>query len=136
MDYLSCAGVIVFDQKIEQCILVKTENNNYGFPKGKRNKGETTEQTALRELQEETGLTKNQIKLVDDFTLDELSNKGNPCTRYLLATCNDMNHKFQFDEKELTDVKWHKLNDTMKLLPDKRISVLEKAVEKIYSLAS
>ena len=133
MDYLPCAGVIVFDHKLEQCILVKTENNNYGFPKGKRNKGEITEQTALRELQEETGLIKDQIKLVDDYTLDELSKNGNPCIRYLLAICDDINHKFKFDEKELSDVKWYKINDAFKLLPDKRINVLEKAVEKIQS---
>lgn len=133
MDLLPCGGVIVFDQNIEHCILVKTENNNYGFPKGKRNKGETMEETALRELQEETGLTKEQIKLVDDITLDELSNKDNPCIRYFLATCDNMDHKFQFDEKELSEVDWYKIDDAMKLLRDKRIIVLTQAIDKIKS---
>lgn len=128
---LPCAGVIVFDQSIENVILVKTENNNYGFPKGKRIKGETTEQTALRELQEETGLVKDQIKLFDNITIDELSVKGNPCIRYLLATCDDINHKFQFDDKELDEVQWYKIDDAMKLLYDKRIIVLEEAIKKI-----
>lgn len=129
MDVLPCAGVIVFDKELEQCILVKTENNNYGFPKGKRNKGESTEQTALRELYEETGLTKDQIKLVENFTLDELSKKGNPCIRYLLAICDDTNHKFHFDEKELAEVKWYNIVDALVLLQDKRNIVLEEAVK-------
>ncbi|ARF11907.1 NUDIX hydrolase [Klosneuvirus KNV1] len=133
MDIVPCGGVIVFDQKIEHCILVKTENNNYGFPKGKRNKGESMEQTALRELYEETGLTRDHIKLIDNMTLDELSVKGNPCIRYYLATCDNINHTFKFDDKELAEVKWYKIDDAMKLLWDKRIIVLNQAIEKMKS---
>ncbi|MCJ7637108.1 MAG: NUDIX domain-containing protein, partial [Nitrososphaeraceae archaeon] len=57
-----CAGVIVIDLTNLETILVCTDHDNYSFPKGKRHKGETIMDNALRELNEETGLTKDDIQ--------------------------------------------------------------------------
>jgi 8-oxo-dGTP pyrophosphatase MutT (NUDIX family) len=60
------------------CIIVKNANgqclgvsrrhdhNDYGFPAGKIEKGETPAQAAMRELKEETGFTATELKLIDE----------------------------------------------------------------------
>ena len=81
-----CAGIIVIN--VDETVLVSTQNGNYSFPKGKRNKNETSLETAWRELGEETGLEKKHVKLIDDFTIDELSDKGNIAIRYYILNLN------------------------------------------------
>ena len=55
-------GFIVYNKISEEVILVKqTKNQQWSFPKGKIETGETDIQTAIRELEEETGLQKNDI---------------------------------------------------------------------------
>lgn len=132
MNLVPCSGVIVFDEKLEKCVIVKTENNNYGFPKGKREKGETFEQNALRELYEETGLTKNKLLFAENVFIDELSRKGNPCTRYMIAKYNHPDkHVFKFDKNELAEVNWCILDEVIDKLEDKRKTVLNSAIATI-----
>jgi len=53
------AGIIVFHQAEgadPKYLLLHYQSGHWGFPKGHMEKGETEEQTALRELFEETGL--------------------------------------------------------------------------------
>lgn len=63
-----CAGIIVIDQNTKETILVCTDYDNYSFPKGKRIKGETVLNNALRELNEETGLNSDDIQIINDIT--------------------------------------------------------------------
>ena len=65
----SCGAIIVYkDENKEQSykvLLVRNNNGrNYSFPKGHVEKGETEEQTAIREIKEETGL---DVEIVDSF---------------------------------------------------------------------
>jgi tRNA nucleotidyltransferase (CCA-adding enzyme) len=55
-------GVAVFDG--QRVLLVQTRKGNWGFPKGGQHIGETDEQTALRELKEETGIV---AEILPDF---------------------------------------------------------------------
>jgi len=92
-------------------VVVSTHADNWGFPKGKRTKSESYMDTALRELEEETGLTKDKIDIVDDVFFDEMSLRGHPATRYFVALVKDDNSEFFFDDQELSDVKWVLCND-------------------------
>lgn len=53
--FIEAAGGVVYDDRNE--ILVISRLGVYDFPKGKAERGETPEQTALREVNEECGLT-------------------------------------------------------------------------------
>lgn len=66
------AGVIVFFQENEACRFLlllsrQTKRPLWEFPKGGVEPGETLLQAALRELQEETGLGPQEVRLVPGF---------------------------------------------------------------------
>ena len=61
----SC-GAVVFTRTEEEpmYVLVRSHKGHYGFPKGHMETGETEEETALREIREETGL---DARLISGF---------------------------------------------------------------------
>lgn len=62
---ISCGGVVIYRGKI--LLLYKNYRNRYEgwvLPKGTVEEGETYEETALREVKEETGVSGNIIKYV------------------------------------------------------------------------
>ena len=124
MSKFPCSGVIVF--KGNETVIVTTENDRCSFPKGKRNKKETDLETAFRELEEETGLTKDHVELIDGIVIDETSNNGNPSVRYFVGRLIKDIDEFTFDKDELKKVEWHRVEDAMKLegLKDRRKQIL------------
>ena len=64
---VSAGGIIVTKSNGRWFVLVmKDMNNNWTFPKGKTEKGESLEETALREIQEEVGVT--SLSKIADLT--------------------------------------------------------------------
>lgn len=61
------SGVIVFreDRGKREYLILRNRNNEWEFPKGGVEGNETLKETALRELEEETGL--GEIELFGDF---------------------------------------------------------------------
>lgn len=62
----SC-GVLVFRNQPSTSFLLMEHSNRWDLPKGHVDPGESDLETALRELQEETGISANQIKLDPEF---------------------------------------------------------------------
>ncbi len=124
----ACNGVIVFDN--DNTVIVRTANNNYGFPKGKREKRETEIDAAFRELVQETGITKDQILIAENVWIDEHKANGNVNIRYLVAKykTSKSNHKFVFDPEELEEVRWYSLEEAFNVLWKSRTEVLKKAL--------
>ena len=63
-DYENSCGAIVFNENTEKILLVKMHNGNWGFPKGHIENNETKEETAIREVHEETNVN---IKIIPNF---------------------------------------------------------------------
>ncbi|MCD6523261.1 MAG: NUDIX domain-containing protein [Candidatus Diapherotrites archaeon] len=60
MEEKSC-GTVVYNPKIQKFLLLRY-SKHWGFPKGNQEPGETEEQTALRELEEETGIHAERVE--------------------------------------------------------------------------
>jgi 8-oxo-dGTP pyrophosphatase MutT (NUDIX family) len=123
------AGVIVI--KNDMTILVETHKEYFSFPKGGRHKNETHFECAIRELFEETGLDHKKLKFIENLSIDEFSNKNYPSVKYFIGILNENFDDFKFDENELKNARWYKIDDALKLdkLKDTRKSILIKAYE-------
>ena len=94
------AGAVVFtliDHDLKY-VIIHDNNGNYGFPKGHQEKGETLNETAIREIKEEIGI---DIELLDDFKKEifyTLPIGNNKQAIYFLATYNNQELKPQEGE--------------------------------------
>lgn len=61
------AGVLLFRQAPEESFLLMRHRDRWDLPKGHLDPGETDRQAALRELEEETGLRSDQVRLDPEF---------------------------------------------------------------------
>ena len=112
-----CSGFVLFNEFSEVAI-VTTSRGWSSFPKGKREgKGKTREDlltAAYRETFEETGITKEEITLIPETTLWELSAKGNPSVFYFVGKAAKKPLVPQ-DPEELDSASWVSLADLSKL---------------------
>ena len=94
------AGAVVFtliDHDLKY-VIIHDNNGNYGFPKGHQEKGETLNETAIREIKEEIGI---DIELLDDFKKEifyTLPSGNIKQAIYFLATYNNQELKPQEGE--------------------------------------
>ncbi len=59
------ATTLVFNEKNEILLNLRTDTNTWGIPGGSMELYETIEETALRELKEEAGITASDLKLIN-----------------------------------------------------------------------
>ncbi|MBO5299892.1 MAG: NUDIX domain-containing protein [Clostridia bacterium] len=75
----SCGAVVfTYVDGEPKFVIIRSPEGFYGFPKGHVEDGETEEQTALREIFEETGL---RVRLIDGFRTEDshpLIREGRP----------------------------------------------------------
>ena len=146
---LPCAGVVVFDKMDAptQVVLVKTHNDVWGFPKGKRNSGESMLDCAKRELLEETGIHSELLVPIDpERYVDEPSSRTpkaqpgettpqqpRPAIRLFVTSFRDAATSYRpkpEDVEELADARMVPLEEAFLLLAPlaKRVDVLQKAI--------
>ena len=105
MLYEKSCGAVVFtrtDGKIKY-LLIRNLTGIYGFPKGHVEPGETEEQTALREVCEEVGIS---VKLLPGFrTEDEhpIPQKANTIKQIVYFLGEYCDQVFSYQKEELTD---------------------------------
>jgi len=116
---------------VVECLLVQPPNGHWGFPKGKRDRGESVRENALRELLEETGLTLQHIALRDGLHVDEYSDKGHLAVRYLAATLVDAEAPLVLPEDELAEARWWPVAEALSALKPQRRAVLQAVVAAV-----
>ena len=97
----SCGAVVVtrLNQELRY-VIIRSLAGDYGFPKGHCETGETEQETALREIWEETGLS---VRLDPEFRyVDEYPIPGRPGVMkrivYFLAAYEDQQIRYQVEE--------------------------------------
>jgi len=109
-----CSGVIVIgiDTKNNAYIaMVRTPKNHWSFPKGKKEKGESSFQTSLRELYEETCISPDQLTFCKLPVYFEKSDNNHIATSYYIATLNEYVNiedlrLYASDPDELVEARW------------------------------
>lgn len=90
-------GVIVFRRKDNRFLIVKNRTSQFwGFPKGHQEDGETTIETAIRELKEEAGISIKDTDII--YSLKKRS-------WYLYVVLLD-NVFVKIDNNEICEFKW------------------------------
>ena len=141
-------GIHRFDDTIFNLeSLIKNSNTDWiepewGFPKGRRNHGETDLHCAIREFCEETGIHKNKFSVIKNIIpYDEIftgSNFKSYKHKYYIAN-SEYTENSDYQKSEVSKLKWMSLNEAIKTIRPynlERIEILKK-VDKVlhkYSL--
>jgi 8-oxo-dGTP pyrophosphatase MutT (NUDIX family) len=104
------SGLIIIAPGRSQILLVKVYNSDiFGMPKGKHEQDESSIAAALREVQEETGLT---------FHINDLANATNPILInrtffYLVYLYRDIFTFDNYNKNEIIDIQWIGIKDIL-----------------------
>jgi bis(5'-nucleosidyl)-tetraphosphatase len=112
----SSGAVVCRKQDLEiQFLSVKSKANLYwGFPKGRMENGESEEETAKREVLEETGL---KVTLIDNFrTRIEYSLSENRFKEVILFIGKTLDDCVNIQQEEIEEFKWLNYDDMFELL--------------------
>lgn len=136
-DAISCGGVVFFEGKI--LILYKNLNNRYKgwvLPKGTLESGETFEETALREVKEETGVTAKLIKFIDSSYYSFFVKEGivNKEVKWFLMSADTPYSKPQREEYFI-ESGYFSYEETLKLLKfDNEKNIVKKAYSEYRNM--
>lgn len=123
-----CSGGLVRNLQ-DEYVLVKLKRNRWGFPKGHVEKDESLEDTAIREIFEETGISDlNLIKFLGDYQrYSEGSKEVKHLHLYLFFT---KQIDFIIDKNHSLGAKWFKkeeITTNLYYLEDRNF------IEKVYN---
>lgn len=132
----SCGAIIIYKDNKGNCkvLLVKNHNGRYwSFPKGHVEKGETEEQTAVREIKEETGL---DVEIVDSFReVSDYCPFGRIKKRVVFFMAQTFDTNVFIQKEEIDSYIWVDLYDVHnKCTYDNDQRVIKKAIENVDKL--
>ena len=129
----SCGGIIFYKTRQNtKILLVKNNNGRYwSFPKGHIEEGETEQETAIREIKEETGL---DVTLVQGFReISEYSPFGKIRKRVVFFLARAFTDNVKIQEEEIDSYIWVDLQQARKLCSyDNDLRIIEKAELTIH----
>ena len=125
-EYEKSCGAIVFNENTEKILLVKMHNGNWGFPKGHIESNETKEETAIREVFEETNI---KIKIIPNFEREiKYIPNENTIKKVTFFAGITQEENVTVDSQEIEDFKWCSYEEALKLVTYKlQKDVLEKS---------
>jgi bis(5'-nucleosidyl)-tetraphosphatase len=120
-----CYGVIVVLRKEQDRFLILEREETKGdwtFAKGHAEEGETPKETAVRELEEETGI--KEIKILDlpliheEYEIIRQSEKRSKINDYFIGFVKDEDVKIE--KKEIQSYKWATLDEALSVFQHER----------------
>lgn len=131
----SCGAIVIYRNGSRYKILLVRNHNgrNYSFPKGHVEKGETEQQTAIREVKEETGL---DIEIIDSFReVADYCPFGKIRKRVVFFMAQTMSDRVTVQREEIDSYIWVDLEEAhTKCTYDNDLRVVRKAKENLYKL--
>ena len=121
---LPTAGGVITNQKGEFLLVKVHGSNNYGFPKGKSESGEKISDTAIREIQEETGLDVWNLIHPDSPKI-----RIKQTVFYRITNCTETTFT-GYNDREIIDIGWHSRESIQKFPKNysKQVKTFERLV--------
>jgi len=109
---ISCGAYVIDNDKV---LMVKHKNGgHWDFPKGHMEQGETKEQTAIREVLEETGI---EIKIISDKQYkNSYKPKMNIQKEVIFFEALPIGGTLKNQESEVSDIEWVELDNVLEKL--------------------
>ena len=131
----SCGGIIFYKTRQNtKILLVKNNNGRYwSFPKGHIEEGETEQETAVREIKEETGL---DVTITPGFReISEYCPFGKIRKRVVFFLARAFTDNVKIQEEEIDSFIWVDLQQARKMCTyDNDLRIIEKAETAIHLL--
>jgi 8-oxo-dGTP pyrophosphatase MutT (NUDIX family) len=115
---ISAGGVVIKKERevVKVLIIHRNQMNDWTLPKGHQEKKESLQETAIREVKEETGIFALPQKYLGKFTYRVADKKRNiiyfRTVHWFLMTCQDKKLKKK-KNKEILQVLWKPFNQKM-----------------------
>lgn len=108
------ATTLVFNEKNELLLNLRSDTNTWGIPGGSMELYENIKTTAIRELKEEAGITAEDLQLVDilsgkDYYF-EYPNGDKMCTVIVLFKVKNYSGEIEVSDNESKELKFFSLN--------------------------
>lgn len=136
MKYEKSCGCIVFRKfhgNIELLLIKHLNSENWCFPKGHMELGETEKETALREVREETGIDVTVYQDFRECVFFMVKKDSYKQVVYFLAKAQ--NFEYVAQEDEIAQVRWAEIHSACSLLTyenDKRLVNKAKNIIRDY----
>lgn len=127
------ATTLVFNDQRELLLNLRTDTNTWGIPGGSMELYETIEETAIRELKEETGITAETLELVavlsgKDFYF-EYPNGDKMCTVIVLFKVMKYNGTLKISDNESKSLQFFPLTD-LPIMEKRAEMIVQKILDK------
>jgi 8-oxo-dGTP pyrophosphatase MutT (NUDIX family) len=132
---LSAGIVVVRKEEASWKILFLRAYKNWDFPKGEVEAGEDAFQTALRETEEETGITDLKFKWGKEYKETGPYRGGRKIARYYIAETDRSEVRFSVNPElgrpEHHEYRWLPFDEIKALAPERLYGIIEWAREMI-----
>jgi len=109
------ATTLVFNDKNELLLNLRSDTNTWGIPGGSMELYETIEETAIRELKEETGICAEELELITVLSGKEFyfeyPNGDKMCTVIVLFKVPNYRGSIKVSDNESKELKFFPLNN-------------------------
>ena len=135
MDQKSCGAVIFKKENGEASFLClfQQHSQTYSVPKGHMEAFETEEETAKREIKEETGLSIDFVPGFRETTMYDLPGGKQKTVVLFLAECTE---PLKIENNEIKNALWLSVRQAMSTLPEWYHPILEKAEKALINFVS